>query len=126
MALSATTIAGCGGGGSAEVNNAIYGAIATQVTTSGINPYISSKYTTQSLANSAATQGCEVQAVISISCFVRIEFVGTSQCGAAARGDNSRIGYATGNSIQSAQNNAVEKCQSNGGTSCATVAGACN
>ena len=114
-----------GGGGSSPVNDAIYGAIATQTTQTGV-VFVSSKYTTQSLANSAAINGCVAAAVIPISCSVRIQFVGTTQCGAVSRGSNYTIGYASGNSIPNAESNAVANCKSNGGIECVSVSSACN
>ena len=123
--VSIALITACGGGSSVPVNDAIYGAIATQSEMSG-TIFVSSKYTTQSLANSAAIKGCVAEAVIPISCSVRMQFVGTTQCGAVSRGSNSIIGYSTGNSILNAESNAVADCKIKLGTGCVSVSSACN
>ena len=127
LAGSFVFLSACGGGGGGTTvnNDAIFGAIATQQPLSGVM-FVSSKYTTQSLANSAAINGCLASTVALTNCSVRIQFVGTSQCGATARGANFIIGYASGNSISNAENNAVAICQNNGGNGCAAVQSECN
>lgn len=109
-------LGGCGGGSDDAAG--IYGSIALNLTTKAGG--ITARYGTQAEANNAAINQCGV------GCATVLEFWGSGQCGAVARGTNFALGWASDGSQSRAESSAIAKCTSAGGTFCTIQLSMCN
>lgn len=114
-ALTAATLAACGGGSSDPTP---YGAIAWD----GGRPSaaIVVNYASQGQANTAAVERCG-----GAGCAVIHEFSGKGSCGALAVGGGSSlvIGVATGATKEAAEAAAIGDCNGKGGRACSVPTG---
>ena len=115
LAIS-TILIGCGGGG--DNGNAIYGSIAINSVTRAAG--ITARYGSQADANSNAINKCGT------GCATVLEFSGSGQCGAVARGTDFALGWSSADSQSKAESSALAKCTSAGGMSCTVQLSMCN
>ena len=111
-ALSALTLAGCGGG-----DPDYYGAIAVNPTTRAAS--ITAKHASQQEANNHALILCEGSCAI-------VATYGPNQCGAVARGTDFAMGWAVAGSEAEANAAALAKCRQAQGVACEVKLQYCN
>lgn len=111
-------LSGCGGGDSGS-NNAIYGSIAVNAATKAAG--IFARAGSQVEANSGALTQCG-----GAGCVTVLEFFGSSQCGALARGTDGSFGWAYGSPQSTVEANAKAACTSKGGVFCTVQLSMCN
>lgn len=111
-ALSALTLAGCGGG-----DPDYYGAIAVNPATRAAS--ITANHTSQQDANAQALILCEGSCTI-------VATYGPGQCGAVARGTDFAMGWAVAGSKEEANASALAKCRLAQGVACEVKLQYCN